>query len=104
MPEGYSLQCFMLTHIWRVVWWIFEVGTNRVPISEKMGGRIILKMCVSVVSRCISVRFFDLTTQKPNFSLLAPSARHSLVGERTKNEPFVRKRSWRVLVLKDARQ
>ena len=68
MPERYSLQCFMLTHIWRVVWRIFEVGATRFPIPEEMGRRIILKKCVGIVLRCISVRFLDLQPLKiPNF-------------------------------------
>ena len=46
----------------------FRGWRHPLPISEKMGGRTILKMCVWVVLRCISVRFLDLQPLKmPNF-------------------------------------
>ena len=90
----------MLTHIWRVVWWIFEVGTTRFPISEKMGGRTILKMCVWVVLRCISVRFLDLQPLKmPNF--LCSRLRRSRVSlwptylKREQNNAFMSPFVWR---------
>ena len=77
---------------------LFEVGA--IPISEKMGRRIILKICVWVVLRCISVPFFDLQPLKiPNF--LCSRLRRSRVTlwptylEREQNNAFMSPFVWR---------